>query len=110
MVSHRTHLRVATTHLEAGSTLQRAAQVERIWLLGEELSSEIGQPPLAKDELYASAPTPIGAVLCGDFNLTPHDAVYRLLDGVNDFKTELTCRRLARAAPRFPARSNLRNP
>lgn len=73
-------LRVATTHLEYYSDIQRIAQVERLRELHAEACARARSRPSAR---YDSGPfqplsRPMPAILCGDFNLPkgPEDAMY----------------------------------
>ncbi|HVL57826.1 MAG TPA: endonuclease/exonuclease/phosphatase family protein [Burkholderiaceae bacterium] len=70
-------LRIATTHLEYFSALQRDAQVARIVELEAEWSGGDDAPPLAGNDSYASRPVAIGTVWCGDFNFASDDPNYR---------------------------------
>ncbi|MEA3193431.1 MAG: hypothetical protein QOD26_1764 [Betaproteobacteria bacterium] len=64
-------LRIITTHLEYYSGEHRAVQVERLRdVLGE--GSERGQP----DGAFRAMPWSRSAILCGDFNLPPHDPLH----------------------------------
>lgn len=64
-------LRVITTHLEYYSGAHRAAQIERLReVYGE--GSEQGKPEGA----FRAMPWSRSAVLCGDFNLPPHDPLH----------------------------------
>lgn len=59
-------LRVITTHLEFHSEAQRIAQVSRLRGLHEEIGENVSRPGLDPgDGLYACAPRPQSAVLCG---------------------------------------------
>ncbi len=76
-------VRVATTHLEYYSARQRAAQVERLRELHAEACAHADALP---SERYESGPfepfaRPVSAILTGDFNLPPEDALHaRLLE------------------------------
>lgn len=72
-------LRVATTHLEYYSVKQRRAQVAQLRALQKEISENAASPPAAGETPYDPLPRPASLVLCGDFNLLPDDAEYRLL-------------------------------
>lgn len=72
-------LRVVTTHLEYYSVKQRRAQIERLRSLQGEISDNAAAPPAAGQTPYEVLPRPVSLVLCGDFNLLPDDAEYRLL-------------------------------
>jgi endonuclease/exonuclease/phosphatase family metal-dependent hydrolase len=68
---------VTTCHLEFHSVAQRAAQVERLRELHEETTRrgrlafrDIGTGP------YRTTDAPVGAIVCGDFNLEPDDPAY----------------------------------
>jgi endonuclease/exonuclease/phosphatase family metal-dependent hydrolase len=74
-------VRVITTHLEYYSAAQRAAQVERLRELhAEAYAHSRAAPPRA----YNAGPfeplaRPAGAILCGDFNFPPQDALHARL-------------------------------
>jgi endonuclease/exonuclease/phosphatase family metal-dependent hydrolase len=72
-------LRVVTTHLEYYSAKQRRAQIERLRFLQGEISDNAKLPPVVGTTPYDPLPRPAALVLCGDFNLLPDDAEYRLL-------------------------------
>jgi endonuclease/exonuclease/phosphatase family metal-dependent hydrolase len=72
-------LRVMTTHLEYYSATQRAAQIERLRLLQQEVADNEAQPPKAATSPYDALPRPASLVLCGDFNLLPHEKEYAQL-------------------------------
>lgn len=72
-------LRVMTTHLEYFSVSQRIAQLERLRELQAEVAANEAQPPTPAAPPYDPAPRPSSLVLCGDFNLLPHEAEYELL-------------------------------
>ncbi|MCB5173869.1 endonuclease/exonuclease/phosphatase family protein [Microvirga lenta] len=70
-------VRITTCHLEFHSTAQRAVQVERM----RELHAESTR----RDRLsfrdtssgpYRTLAAPVGAIICGDFNLVPEDDLY----------------------------------
>ena len=64
-------LRVVTTHLEYYSSGHRAAQLERLRELHSETNLETVS---AEDEgPYRPLAHPQSAIVCGDFNLPPHD-------------------------------------
>ncbi|HUQ26566.1 MAG TPA: endonuclease/exonuclease/phosphatase family protein [Burkholderiales bacterium] len=64
-------LRIITTHLEYFSGEHRAAQVERLRdVLGE--GSERGEA----DGAFRAMPWSRSAIVCGDFNLPPHDPLH----------------------------------
>jgi endonuclease/exonuclease/phosphatase family metal-dependent hydrolase len=64
-------LRVITTHLEYYSGAHRAAQVERLRAVCGE-GSERGK----EDGPFRAMPWSRSAILCGDFNLPPHDPLH----------------------------------
>lgn len=67
------HVRVVTTHLEYRSAAHRRAQVARLGQIHREALArrvETGPGP------YRVHPRPASAVLCGDFNFPPEDALY----------------------------------
>ncbi|MBV8032726.1 MAG: endonuclease/exonuclease/phosphatase family protein [Betaproteobacteria bacterium] len=72
-------VRVATTHLEYYSASARAAQVERLRELHAEASRHARVE--ASDEYdsgpFQPFPRPAPAIVCGDFNLPPQDAMHR---------------------------------
>ena len=66
-------LRVVTTHLEYYSGALRAMQIDR---LGE-IYREADHPLMPQGEgPFAPLPRPVGALVCGDFNLPPQDALH----------------------------------
>ncbi len=67
-------LRVTTTHLEAYSQAQRAAQVARLL----EIHAEACSPQFRCDEpgIFQSWPRPASGIVCGDFNLPPDDPLH----------------------------------
>ncbi|MEG3000669.1 MAG: endonuclease/exonuclease/phosphatase family protein [Comamonas sp.] len=74
-------VRVMTTHLEYHSATQRQVQVQALRRIHAEALAQCAAPPGA-----AGAATPYStpvhtphAVLCGDFNLEPHEAEYAQL-------------------------------
>lgn len=71
-------LRVITTHLEYYSGAQRSQQIDR---LGE-LCREADRPMHPQGEgPFEPLARPLSALVCGDFNLPPHDALHqRMLD------------------------------
>jgi len=69
-------LRIITTHLEYYSGAHRAAQVERLRQICDE-GSERGKP----DGAFRAMPWSRDAVLCGDFNLPPHDPLHARVTG-----------------------------
>lgn len=72
-------LRVMTTHLEYFSAAHRRAQIERLRLVQEEVSGNEHHPAAPGASPYDAAPRPASLVLCGDFNVLPHEAEYRAL-------------------------------
>ena len=64
-------VRVITTHLEYYSAAHRAAQVERLRQIHDE-GSERGEG----SGPFRAMPWSRSTVLCGDFNLPPHDPLY----------------------------------
>jgi len=64
-------LRVVTTHLEYYSSGHRAAQMERL----RELHSETNPETVSQEDEgpYRPFAHPQAAIVCGDFNLPPHD-------------------------------------
>lgn len=72
-------LRVVTTHLEYYSEGHRAAQIERLRALQDEVAGNEAQPPKPASSPYDPVPRPASLVLCGDLNLLPRDAQYELL-------------------------------
>lgn len=76
-------LRIVTTHLEYYSSAHRAAQIERL----RELHCETNRETLDHEEEgpYRPLPHPQSALVCGDFNLPPHDPLRaRLLEAFVD--------------------------
>jgi len=72
-------LRVVTTHLEYYSDAHRAAQIERLRALQDEVAGNEAQPPKPAPSPYDPVPRPGSCVLCGDLNLLPGDAAYERL-------------------------------
>lgn len=72
-------LRVVTTHLEYHSARHRAAQIERLRALQDEVAANEARPPKAAASPYDPTPRPASAVLCGDLNLLPGEAEYEAL-------------------------------
>ena len=70
-------VRIITTHLEYYSGAHRAAQVERL----REVCSE-GSEQGKEGGAFRAMPHPQSAILCGDFNLPPHDPLH---DRVGEF-------------------------
>ena len=71
-------VRVTTTHLEYYSAKQRAAQVERLRDLQIEAAGHAGTPPHPEKHggPIQPMPRPASAVLTGDFNFRPDDALH----------------------------------
>jgi endonuclease/exonuclease/phosphatase family metal-dependent hydrolase len=69
-------LRVVTTHLEYYSARHRAAQIERLRALQDEVAANEARPAKAAASPYDPTPRPASLVLCGDLNLLPGDAEY----------------------------------
>lgn len=70
-------VRVTSTHLEFHSIMQRAAQVDRLRELHAEGAGRGGLN--FRDNSsgpYRTIAAPIGAIVCGDFNLTPDEPAY----------------------------------
>jgi endonuclease/exonuclease/phosphatase family metal-dependent hydrolase len=74
-------LRVVTTHLEYYSEAHRAAQVERLRQLQEDvaLHARLEPVPGPAGGIYEPRPRPAATVLCGDFNFGPDDPLYARL-------------------------------
>ncbi|WP_230530196.1 endonuclease/exonuclease/phosphatase family protein [Microvirga roseola] len=70
-------VRVVTTHLEFHSVEQRSAQIERLRRIHEE-STRRSKLSFTEDSAgpYRTRSRPLGTILCGDFNLEPHDDLY----------------------------------
>jgi endonuclease/exonuclease/phosphatase family metal-dependent hydrolase len=84
-------VRVTTCHLEFHSIAQRTAQVERMRELHEE-DTKRGRLAFRDTSRgpYRTIEAPVGAIVCGDFNLTPDEATYAqmqkpLSSGVSPF-------------------------
>lgn len=74
-------LRVTNTHLEYHSDAQRRAQVERlIALQAEAAEAEKAVATSETPDPYTASALVSRAILCGDFNLGPDDALYAALD------------------------------
>lgn len=72
-------LRIITTHLEYYSAAQRAAQIGRLGELHEEACGKNFQ--VTEPGTFRSLSRPASAIVCGDFNLPPEDALHaRMLD------------------------------
>ncbi len=69
-------LRVTTTHLEYYSGVHRTAQIERLRELHAEACAHSAQPPKDQGGLFEHQARPCSAILCGDFNIAPEDALY----------------------------------
>lgn len=70
-------LRVTTTHLEYYSAVLRAAQARRVRELHEEACAREARPsPVDPERPFGTMPQTASAVLTGDFNLRPDDALY----------------------------------
>ncbi len=81
-------LRIATTHLEYHSLLQRSAQAKAIHDLHQQICGNIRWPGLNPGSgPYNHIARPETSVLCGDFNFTPDSVEYRLL--LSDFLHEI---------------------
>ncbi|MGA7985691.1 MAG: endonuclease/exonuclease/phosphatase family protein [Burkholderiales bacterium] len=72
-------LRVVTTHLEYYSARHRAAQIERLRALQDEVAANEARPPRAAASPYDPTPRPASLVLCGDLNLLAGDGEYEQL-------------------------------
>lgn len=75
-------VRVLTTHLEYYSERQRAAQVERLRELHAEACAHAAAGPPARPGAgpFRHSARPAAAIVCGDFNLPPHDALHARLE------------------------------
>jgi endonuclease/exonuclease/phosphatase family metal-dependent hydrolase len=69
-------LRVMTTHLEYFSAAHRAAQIDRLRALQDEVAGNAAQPPKPGRSPYDPVPRPAALVLCGDLNVQPEEAEY----------------------------------
>jgi endonuclease/exonuclease/phosphatase family metal-dependent hydrolase len=69
-------LRVMTTHLEYYSAAHRAAQIEHLRRIHDEAAANEANPAMPGGSPYDLVARPASLVLCGDFNLLPHDAEY----------------------------------
>jgi endonuclease/exonuclease/phosphatase family metal-dependent hydrolase len=73
------HVRIVSTHLEYYCAEHRAAQVERLAQLYLEWHAEREQ--VDEEGPFRSQPSPASTIVCGDFNLPPHDPLHqRILD------------------------------
>lgn len=72
-------LRVITTHLEYYSANHRAAQIARLRELQDEVAGSAASPPKPGASPYDLVPRPASLVLCGDFNVLPHEPEYAVL-------------------------------
>nr|WP_315596628.1 endonuclease/exonuclease/phosphatase family protein [uncultured Cupriavidus sp.] len=85
-------LRVACTHLEFYSKLQRAAQADALRTWHAEACSHARHPGRSerKPGPFTPEPRPAEAIVCGDFNSKPDDVAYRRMlepytDGTPDW-------------------------
>ena len=71
-------LRIATTHLEYYSDVQRRAQAARLRNLHDEACQRAMHPGAATVELgpFDATPQSTHAILCGDFNFPPENPAY----------------------------------
>ncbi|WP_262028213.1 endonuclease/exonuclease/phosphatase family protein [Microvirga sp. Mcv34] len=70
-------IRITTCHLEYHSHEHRQAQVGRLRELHEDAVKRARLTFRdATDGPYRTLPAPIGSIVCGDFNIEPHDPVY----------------------------------
>jgi endonuclease/exonuclease/phosphatase family metal-dependent hydrolase len=67
-------LRVVTTHLEYYSAEHRAAQIERLGERHREASAV--RKKVEESGPFKSYSSPTSTILCGDFNLPPHDPLH----------------------------------
>jgi endonuclease/exonuclease/phosphatase family metal-dependent hydrolase len=67
-------LRVLTTHLEYYSRSHRAAQIDRLGRIHAESLTEKQQ--VDEEGPFRSYASPVGTILCGDFNLPPEDVLH----------------------------------
>jgi endonuclease/exonuclease/phosphatase family metal-dependent hydrolase len=76
-------VRIMTTHLEYYSKVQRMAQARALRALHMEACAQAAAPPLALEEDRGSPFQPKfhtpHAILCGDFNLAPHEPEYAVI-------------------------------
>lgn len=72
-------LRVMTTHLEAYSAAHRAAQVARLRAIQDEVAANEAAPAIDAPSPYDAVARPASLVVCGDFNIQPQEAEYRML-------------------------------
>ena len=74
-------LRITTTHLEYHSEAQRMAQAAMLSEVQADVVANANYADHAPvDGPYAAIPRPVSAILCGDFNTSPYDTVYRSID------------------------------
>lgn len=71
-----TVLRIATTHLEYYSLVQRTAQTERLRALEAEWVANDLHPPRAGRATYIDRPRALGTIWCGDFNFPLEEPNY----------------------------------
>jgi endonuclease/exonuclease/phosphatase family metal-dependent hydrolase len=97
-------VRVMTTHLEFYSAVQRTAQARALRALHEEACAQAAAPPLADDtpSPFRAKPHTPHALLCGDFNLEPHEPEYAELTQPGDDALWDSWRLLHGAAPHQP--------
>ncbi len=72
-------LRVATTHLEYFSLVQRLAQVERLRQLQQEAHARHPGAASPSNGPFRAPPRPAAAILAGDFNFLPMSPEYQRL-------------------------------
>ncbi len=75
-------LRVLTTHLEYYSPRSRLAQAEALCARQREAAEWAAQPLAGEADgnpIFAPRPSPVDAVLCGDFNCEPDSPAYQML-------------------------------
>lgn len=83
-------IRLMTTHLEYSSPVLRAAQVEAVRAAHSMASARCDAPRAPGPHTYAMTPAARGAILTGDFNMTPDDPLLaRLMAPFDDGADEL---------------------
>ena len=75
-------LRIITTHLEFYSQIQRLAQISYLNSIQDDLTlTHKNLRGLKTNGLYPLIDRPIDHILCGDFNILPHEIEYHHING-----------------------------
>jgi endonuclease/exonuclease/phosphatase family metal-dependent hydrolase len=73
-------LRLLNTHIAYHNRAETQSQVEFICRLQEREIANSKRPPTQRSGSYANRYRTASAIVCGDFNLTPSEPCYRILD------------------------------